>query len=138
MTLHESAQPKLSTDARETDSRRHHSRRRAPRGRGVKVEALTVGNGLYLQGPIGEGAVNFLVDTRSCVSIVAPQVWRQWGRWRDEQTEYVGCLCSVEGRSSERRDESGGSAWWSGTNQGRQDRVACPANRARMRPRRAR
>ena len=58
-------------------------------------EALTVGNGLYLQGRVGESAVNFLVDTRSGVSVVAARVRGQWGRPRDEVlgTSMFGGLC---------------------------------------------
>ena len=36
--------------------------------------APTVGNGLYLQGQIAEGVVNFLVDTGFGVSIVTARV----------------------------------------------------------------
>ena len=60
VTLHESARPQRLTDAWATDSLHRHSRRAAQR---VTEEILTVGNGLYLQGRIGESAVNFLVDT---------------------------------------------------------------------------
>ena len=59
-------------------------------------EALTVANGLYLQGRICESAVNFLVDTGSGVSIVASRIWRCR---REGLTKYWGRLCLVEGRA---------------------------------------
>ena len=52
---------------------------------------------IYLHGRVAGDSVRFLVDKGSNVLLIAPQIWRRWGRGREELGHYRGRLLSVEG-----------------------------------------
>ena len=60
----------------------------------VEEGTQNVGNGLYLLGRVAWSTVRFLVDTGSRESILATQVWNNWGRPEEGLGKYWGWLCS--------------------------------------------